>query len=368
MVSGALRADREDRFVRLIARILLAGILPSALYALQQKSAIRFSVFATALTTSMAACGVGAVLGLLFGLPRILAAGSSEDHHGYRANGNLEEVSDWLTKILLGAGISQLGNVGAALTAVVNYISPGIGNSSAAKAFAAGLIVSYVVGGFFLGYLFARLRLGPAFLVADDRSKKLAKPQTLKDLRELEAIIQPDDRRHGLPAADTLTKEQAKRTIEVFDDVAQLKAAGEAFDSTDYQTLARSLLAAGRYEEAAATFIDAAAADPTSPNSLINAGAVLGKYVGRLDDAEKLYLEALSRAPEDPLAWYNLGCNDARRDPPRLDRACENLRRAIDIDNGYRSQAASDACWDAIRSDPAFEALVSSTPPGGNAT
>jgi hypothetical protein len=66
---------------------------------------------------------LGAIIGLLFGIPRALqqekvigdSAGSgtssagSGTASGYRPNTNLEQISDWLTKILVGVGLTQKG-------------------------------------------------------------------------------------------------------------------------------------------------------------------------------------------------------------------------------------------------------------------
>jgi hypothetical protein len=35
-----------------------------------------------------------------------------EQSAGYRSNSNLEEISDWLTKILVGLGLIELGRIG----------------------------------------------------------------------------------------------------------------------------------------------------------------------------------------------------------------------------------------------------------------
>src|SRR5271166_176498 len=54
---------------------------------------------------------IAVILGLVFGVPRARSefiAGATER---YAANSNLEQISDWLTKLLVGAGLVQLTSV-----------------------------------------------------------------------------------------------------------------------------------------------------------------------------------------------------------------------------------------------------------------
>lgn len=126
-----------------------------------------------------AATAMGALLGFLFGVPRTLqqdrpapsggdngaAAGPVLD---YRFNTNLEQISDWLTKILVGVGLTQLTEVGPALQRVAGVAAEGIDEPSASAIAAAG-IVFFLIGGFLLGYLWTRL-VYPRLLVAADTS------------------------------------------------------------------------------------------------------------------------------------------------------------------------------------------------------
>src|SRR4051812_27802494 len=67
-----------------------------------------WKVFACALFISLAAALVGALAGFVFGIPKTVATGtpaatSAGTASPYQGNTNLEEISDWLTKILVGA-------------------------------------------------------------------------------------------------------------------------------------------------------------------------------------------------------------------------------------------------------------------------
>jgi hypothetical protein len=79
------------------------------------------SILASAFLFAIASLAAGVFVGFLFGVPRTLSSGREVEHpavsgsrSSIRANTNLEQVSDWLTKILIGATLVQLGNVPSA--------------------------------------------------------------------------------------------------------------------------------------------------------------------------------------------------------------------------------------------------------------
>jgi len=143
---------------------------------------------ATALAAAAAAGLVGALLGLLFGVPRSLsqttlpaqppAGGGTSDtaqpqsaaqmSEGYGGNSNLEQISDWLTKIIVGATLVQAGTLYDRFRGLARSLGNGLcgcdtASCGAATAFAGGLLASFGAWGFFLGYLLTR-RVLPALL------------------------------------------------------------------------------------------------------------------------------------------------------------------------------------------------------------
>lgn len=142
-------------------------------------------VFAGAAILATGAALAGGAIGFLFGIPR--AAGRSERDikdgmpatigrpAGWvRANTNLEEISDWLTKILVGVGLTQIGAVPDAFSALVAYTAPVFRPSAAAVPVAAMTIVAFAVTGFLMAFLYARTQLGIALAGADLTASALA--------------------------------------------------------------------------------------------------------------------------------------------------------------------------------------------------
>ncbi|SCE76315.1 hypothetical protein [Micromonospora mirobrigensis] len=158
------RHDLNRKLMLLVAGIFAGGVLLLAGYAWQQRSA---TVFAVGTLVALAASAVGVLAGFLFGLPRYVpAAGAAtvaELRAGtYTPGNNLEQVADWLTKLLLGAGLTQLGRFGGwfgAFTAALGgaLVGPGGSDPSGARVLAGSVIVLYPALGFLFGYVLTTL-------------------------------------------------------------------------------------------------------------------------------------------------------------------------------------------------------------------
>jgi CheY-like chemotaxis protein len=128
----------------------------------------------------LASSAVAVILGLIFGVPRARAefvAGASER---YASNSNLEQISDWLTKLLVGAGLVELGNVPGLASRLGAYLGAGISTPNASALSIASTVYGAGVG-FITGYLWTRLRLR-LFLEASDRlAAEVSKVQGIAD-------------------------------------------------------------------------------------------------------------------------------------------------------------------------------------------
>jgi hypothetical protein len=128
---------------------------------------------------------LGALLGFLFGIPRTLqydrvdleAIEHSTQHEAgdtkrksspsYAANTNLEQISDWLTKILVGVGLTQLTKLPDAMGSLSIALAPGLGRQAESGTFGVMIVVFFAVDGFLYGYLWTRLYLPAQFRRAD---------------------------------------------------------------------------------------------------------------------------------------------------------------------------------------------------------
>lgn len=88
------------------------------IYAIQLPSGARWGAYATADLIASASFLAGGLVGFLFGIPRAVQGSTAPSGATqYQANTNLEQVSDWLTKIIVGVGLVQIGRVIPGLTA-----------------------------------------------------------------------------------------------------------------------------------------------------------------------------------------------------------------------------------------------------------
>jgi hypothetical protein len=134
---------------------------------------------ATPLLWAFACLASGGAVGFLFGIPKILQGGGPVNNgtdgtspdtavfYRQQVNTNLEEISDWLTKIIVGLGLIQLGNIPSALSAAASQLAGSMTTPPNNQAFALALIVYFLVVGFLFGYLSTRLFLAGAFSRAD---------------------------------------------------------------------------------------------------------------------------------------------------------------------------------------------------------
>ena len=152
------------------------------------------------LTLAFCATVIGIFLGFLFGVPRTVqgdqqqagvGAGAQTQNSGvtYRANTNLEQISDWLTKILVGVGLTQLTALPQKLGVLGDFLKKGMDGSDAARSFGILVFLFFVTFGFLVGFLWTRLYLGKEFVQADigvlARQIQEIKSQPEKDARAL---------------------------------------------------------------------------------------------------------------------------------------------------------------------------------------
>lgn len=186
-------------FPRSFTAIVIVGFGALLVYAATQTTFAKFlGVFGVGVLVGGASFLGGGLLGFLFGVPRSLQVETSSpdadepgiavsggveatfsDSKGnglpskrsltglYAGNTNLEQISDWLTKILVGVGLTQLGNIGDAATAWADFIGPAVGGGSAGEVVALATTGYYIVAGFLLGYVWTRTYLPGVFRWAE---------------------------------------------------------------------------------------------------------------------------------------------------------------------------------------------------------
>jgi hypothetical protein len=238
----------------------VAGIVGIALYAWHVDSA---SVFAVAILVAGAAFLAGALLGLLFGIPRYLStdaptappvggAGAADQRAGggrYTPNTNLEQISDWLTKIIVGVSLVELRGIAAATRRLVDFLAPGLGGATSSPAFASALVVAYTVTGFIVAYLVTRLYLGRAFAEADDLTTRLHKVEQVQQQQELSfAAVTLANRYLELdPGDNSITQDALNEAVTAANELARVQIFNLAHEKRNKGTAAQKKRAAGLF-------------------------------------------------------------------------------------------------------------------------
>jgi len=109
----------------------------------------------------------GGALGFLFGVPRYKSAPEHEttntsspvrDVMAFTPNTNLEQISDWLTKIIVGATLVQLGQIKVMFIQLCGWTASQI-HKPEAGIFCGGIMVFFFFSGFLWGYLWCSIRI-----------------------------------------------------------------------------------------------------------------------------------------------------------------------------------------------------------------
>ena len=174
-VSSSGTRVPAGQVLRLLMWAMGGGCVMAALVALQTPKTF-VGVFGTLLAVAGAASVCGALLGFVFGIPRALqGSGALPDAAGnpasgaargsearYGANTSLEQISDWLTKILVGVGLTQLTELPRALESYSQFVGTALVGVSSGHVFVGAETLYFAICGFLASYLWTRLELGKA--------------------------------------------------------------------------------------------------------------------------------------------------------------------------------------------------------------
>lgn len=134
---------------------------------------------------ALSCLAAGGIIGFLFGIPRVLQDNNAavavtkngeeksdltrtaQSAYRMQVNTNLEQISDWLTKIIVGVGLIELRRLPEALTSLSLFLAGGVDSSSQTQVLASTIIVYFTMVGFLGAYLMTRIYLAQAFSRAD---------------------------------------------------------------------------------------------------------------------------------------------------------------------------------------------------------
>lgn len=173
--------DKIQRGVLAIAVVMLLGMITVSIVLSATTDSGGAGV--TAFVLFVAAAAVGTVLGFLFGLPRARVADSTATEGSnastfYLTNSNLIKVSDWLTTIVIGLGLVNLGKVVPGLRSLGHALHEPLGGAPYSGAVGVSVLVVGVLAGFILDYLWTSIRVRELLEEAERQNQ-----QTVPELR-----------------------------------------------------------------------------------------------------------------------------------------------------------------------------------------
>lgn len=203
--------ESKGKSILFVSIILFSGAVILCLYSFSLGVDNFLSVISISTMIAFSSAIVGAFIGFIFGIPRTPA---SKDPDNIAANTNLEEISDWITKIIVGVSLVQLNQIGSGIIELGHTLAGGLGNHPTSFVFSISTMIFYFVGGFFLGYLWSRIYL-PKILRASleegrlrlELSETKTKLEETKSKQELQNDIRNDVDKIMLQSDPKYTKE-----------------------------------------------------------------------------------------------------------------------------------------------------------------
>lgn len=162
----------------LLRRILIPGLIAVGMICIPQKNIAQLG---TILIWIMACICIGFTAGFLFGFPR---SGKPKTENGKaetsmngtaRPNTNLEEISDWLTKIIVGLSLVNAHSISKTISVIAEQFALSLNSPALSSHRAVGyaIVVGFPAIGFLYGYFYTRLFLQRAFIESDNELENL---------------------------------------------------------------------------------------------------------------------------------------------------------------------------------------------------
>ncbi|QPF86358.1 hypothetical protein IC762_08775 [Bradyrhizobium genosp. L] len=137
---------------------VMGGWIVEAVYGMMAEADYRTGIrtFCLLWFASAAAFFAGTISGFLFSIPKAVLNAAGGTTHRYRPNTNLEDVSDWLTKIILGLSLVHIDKIINLLSSVGDQVGAAMGQAQGAKAIAISAMIYGAVCGFLAAYIWTR--------------------------------------------------------------------------------------------------------------------------------------------------------------------------------------------------------------------
>jgi hypothetical protein len=99
---------------------------------------------------------IGFLAGFIFGVPRKRMIQNGAINSPEPEKDNIVEISDWVTKIIVGVGLTELKNIPGFIHKIATYLAPNFGGDTFGVNNAAGVLLFFTATGFMSGYQYAK--------------------------------------------------------------------------------------------------------------------------------------------------------------------------------------------------------------------
>lgn len=190
MVDNNPTRDRTQEGLNTLFFLAAIGILLIIVYPINAKGPqAYFTALGIGVLGALAAFVSGGFLGFLFGIPKMTNSGTQVtggQQSNFTHNTNLEQISDWLTKILVGIGLAEFEPIKKEFVKAAQLLADAVARSAVEcgvmgcgnLAFGVSVLLSFGILGFLVFYFWTR-RYAPGELAtaakeAIEREKRAA--------------------------------------------------------------------------------------------------------------------------------------------------------------------------------------------------
>lgn len=235
----------ENSFV-IIGGLMLLGLAFIVLFSVNEGRNWG-NILAVVSLVMLASFAVGAILGFIFGIPRTLQGdgesmlkkqGDSDDSKAksdngasVRSNTNLEQLSDWLTKIIVGVGLVEFKEIASSIATLSERLSNGIMDPRFGFTIISTTVIFYLLMGFLVCYLWTRIYFEKILKsqIDNTRLNKLEQAKNIQEeIADLKESFQIEKARSVVEKIINKTGDKKEKT-NYFQEIVLI-----AFDKRDY--------------------------------------------------------------------------------------------------------------------------------------
>lgn len=252
------------------------------------------AILAAILLATLCGAAFGGVFGFLFGIPRVLQqstqsadskdapAQHQRDNAFVRSNSNLEEISDWLTKIIVGLGLIHLTKLFPLIEKYRGWVEANLQGFGAAKS-TAMMVIGFTIAGAFTGFLLFYIETRTRISILFSSTELLYRSVMRDQQRVIDAPLfeTVGEKSTGLKPVEAIPEDRRIR-----------KPPGEGASVDDWAAWAASRTRAGELDEAAVAWRKTVEIDKGRNVTFRENYAQVLQALGRDEQAMDMYGEA----------------------------------------------------------------------------